>query len=123
MKFGRAPATTTIFRRSRMKFLIGQGPTKIIFEPDHVGFPQIRATLYIDHHEGAGIGIFQPMDGPYWNESPLVRMVENHPVTFGHPRRPLHHNPMLTAVKMFLEAQAFPGKDLESLDLIPRSRL
>ncbi len=59
------------------------------------------------------------MDGLYRNEGPLVRVQEKYPVALGHPRRPLHDDPMLTAVKMFLEAQAFPGKYLESLDLIP----
>jgi len=53
----------------------------------------------------------------------LVRVLEKYPVALGHPRRPLHNNPMLTAVKMFLKAEAFPRKDLEPLDLIPGPRL
>ncbi len=63
------------------------------------------------------------MDSLYRNESPLVRVQKKYPVALGHPRRPLHHNPVLTAVKMFLEAESFPREDLEPLDLIPWPRL
>ena len=105
-------------RQATLAPLFGLRATEIILQSYDVSLAEVLASLHFDHHQWPGIGIFQAMDGSYWNKGSSIRFEQKHAVAIGHTRRPFHHNPMFTATMMLLEAQALPRKDLKALYLI-----